>query len=83
MSFTEQCRQMAKEVRSGKRIWHLNPDGDGFDAVPLKHKNMNEFGGGVHIITNLTIIKKLVQEGRIKNEQLLNEILIFLESKKK
>ncbi len=83
MSFTEQCRQMAKDVRSSKRVWCLNPDSDGYRAVPLSPKNMNEFGGGIHIKSNLTIIKDLVQKGKIKNEPLLNEILSFLEPKKK
>lgn len=83
MSFTEQCQQIAKEVSSGKRVWHLNHDGDDYLAVPLSHKNMNEFGGGIHTISNLSMIKDLAQKGKIKNEPLLNEILRFLEPKKK
>lgn len=83
MSFTEQCKQMAKDIKSGKRIWYLNPDGADYLAVPLSHKNINEFGGGVHIVTSLSIIKDLAKKGKIKNESLLNEVLRFLGPKNK
>lgn len=81
MSFAEQCESLAKEIRSGKRSWYLNCDGDDFLAVPLSPKNMNEFGGGLHTKSNLSMIKDLAAKGRIKNEPLLNEILRFLEPK--
>jgi len=82
LPFEEQCRLTAIDLKMGRRSWFLNPltaeEGGGFHAVPLSSENMNEYGGGIHIITTEKKITKLMLDGEIKNPELVNGILTHL-----
>lgn len=78
MTFEKQCDFFARQLVSGKRSWFLNPVENDFFAFPLSPRNMNEFGGGVHISSNLERVKQLMDSGQIKNTALVTGILQIL-----
>lgn len=81
LTFDEQCKILARDIRKGRRQWFLSPvleEGDGSNAVPLSFSNMNEFGGGVHMPTTKEKVAKLLLDGKIKNPEMVNGVMTYL-----
>lgn len=76
MDFDQKCQFMAEELRAGKRQWYcINPYAPKFLIVPLRHRNLDEFGGGYHEPLSVEDVKKMLSMGNVQNVEYVKTIL--------
>ncbi len=81
LTFDEQCKILAQDIKEGRQKWFLNPsigEQDTYVVAILPPKNMNEMGCGKHIETTKKDICRLIFAGKIKNPEMVNGVLTYL-----
>jgi len=81
MSVNARCSWIAGELHDGERGWYLNCFlNTNYFFAPLKKSNMNEFGGGKHEATTREAVLKLIEEGRIENDEVARLVIQHFDS---